>query len=102
MLRPKLPGVPGISVSVDVPKPELPQAPTAPSKEDLLRAAGVPEMPEMPHVPTAAELAATAGLPGMPQAPGMPPELQELMDKREAGTITDEEFAAAMQKLYGG
>jgi len=104
MLKPKLPGIPGVSISVDVPTPELPQVPqmpTAPSKEDLLRAAGVPEMPEMPHVPTAAELAAAAGIPSIPQ-PGVPPELQELMDRREAGTITDEDFAAAMQKLYGG
>jgi hypothetical protein len=104
MLKPKLPGVPGVSISVGVPTPELPQVPTAPTKGDLLRAAGVPEMPEMPeapHVPTAAELAAAAGMPAIPQ-PGVPAELQELMDRREAGTITDEDFAAAMQKLYGG
>ena len=83
----------------------MPQVPTAPSRGDLLRAAGVPEVPqtpEMPHVPTAAELAAAAGMPVMPQMPGVPPELQALMDAKQAGTITDEEFAAAMQKLYGG
>jgi hypothetical protein len=127
MLKPKLPSVPGISV----PKPELPtpELPKAPSTGDVLDAAGVPGVPDMPTAPSAADVLNAAGVPGMPEVPtaasvagalamaaaasaaaaasvppGMPDvaEIQRLAALRESGQISDEEYAAAIQKLVGG
>jgi hypothetical protein len=84
MLKPKLPGIPGVSVSANVPTPQVPQ------------------VPQVPHVPTPEELAAMAGMGAMSQSTGVPPELQALMDKHNAGEISDEEFAAEVQKLNLG